>query len=616
MNKNTIIIIISISIIVLFAVLSNDDFLDDLAKIELAYVQDVLSEDSHKSIVTIRYVFDEYEKTLELGASSLGTLLQIDDMQTLQYFLKDIEVMGDFDSVELLWPSGLAFSSSGIESNVTEQLMEQYNKTGNAYITDVQYNALHSDNIISITLPLENNGEGYFLKGNILVSKLGKIFERSFSGEGRYFHLIDGKGEYVATTNNEFTLDSQIPFFAVSELLVFDDGYTSEQVYADFQKKIAGLSSYSMNNERRYMYYEGVGINDWILTTIMSAKVAEKTASLYRSNSYIMVIRNTIFLSTLACIILMQARKSHKKTKELQEYIEALAVQTNKVIFEWDYKKEQVIPHSDYKKVFGENFTINDKLKSKNYAEFVHKDDKKILLDSLKSIKAKGTLYDVQMRIKVSESDYIWCSVSTKSFTNKSGKIIKTLGFVENIQEITSKTEELKRTAELDLLTGLYNKVTTERFIAETLLKFPKVQSALFIIDLDNFKTLNDTLGHIIGDEALQDIAKKIKALFRQSDIIGRVGGDEFFVFIQNHDDVTQLEKKARLLCSKLRSTYSKKGSSVEISFSVGIALFPEHGDDCESLYVKADEALYGVKKAGKGGYCIYGKGVNFCTLD
>ncbi len=611
MNKGTIIPVVIL--VILFVVLSNVSFLDDMSRIELSAVQDELEEVSRKNIVTIRLVFDEYLKTLELGANSLGTLLDINDRPTLNQFLKDIEIMGGFESVELIQENKYTYSSDGIESYVLDQSQVHKINALQPYITDVYFDEIHKDSIISIALPIPEEGKGYYLRGNISVFMLGKLLERNFSGEGRFFHIIDKNGSYVATTENSFTLNSQIPFFAVSELLVFEEGYSSVEMYDDFKNKTKGIVSYSMNDEHRYMFYEEVGINDWILASVLTAEVAEETAQLYRKNSYSMVARTSVLIIAFALIILLQIRKSHKNTQEFQECIEALAVQTHKVIFEWDYKKSMVIPHSNYKKVFGENFSISMPLTNKHIAHFIHKDDTKIFSDCLKTVQKKGILHDVQVRIRKADDTYIWCSISTVRVTDKKGNEVRTLGFVENIQEMIQKTEDLKKNAELDLLTGLYNKVTTERFISENILKYPKIQSALFIVDFDNFKTLNDSFGHSIGDAALKEISIEIKSLFRHSDIVGRVGGDEFFVFLLQYGTKELLHAKAKKLCTDFKKSYTKNGEIVEITFSVGIALFPEQGSDCKDLYKIADEALYKVKEAGKSGYCISGEEVILC---
>ena len=106
------------------------------------------------------------------------------------------------------------------------------------------------------------------------------------------------------------------------------------------------------------------------------------------------------------------------------------------------------------------------------------------------------------------------------------------------------KREGLLHLAETDQLTGLYNKVTTERKIKEYFEENPNSQSLLFVLDIDNFKKINDTMGHAFGDEVLREIGQGLKQQFRASDIIGRAGGDEFIILLKHvTEDQIQLEK-------------------------------------------------------------------------
>ena len=118
------------------------------------------------------------------------------------------------------------------------------------------------------------------------------------------------------------------------------------------------------------------------------------------------------------------------------------------------------------------------------------------------------------------------------------------------------------------------------------------------MIDIDNFKVLNDTLGHVTGDDALIYFADEIKNNFRQKDLIGRVGGDEFIVFMPDTDQELAARNKAEQLLSRLKNWHR-----AELSASIGIARYPQDGSTYEDLYESADAAMYQVKQRGKNGY-------------
>lgn len=125
------------------------------------------------------------------------------------------------------------------------------------------------------------------------------------------------------------------------------------------------------------------------------------------------------------------------------------------------------------------------------------------------------------------------------------------------------------------------------------------------ILDLDYFKKLNDTLGHVTGDKALVDVASILRKHFRKYDVVCRLGGDEFVIFIQDCP-VDVIDKIIRSLLAKLELHYEKKGVRAEITASIGIFVAPIHGMTFEELYEKADQALYQAKKTTKNTYAIY----------
>ena len=128
---------------------------------------------------------------------------------------------------------------------------------------------------------------------------------------------------------------------------------------------------------------------------------------------------------------------------------------------------------------------------------------------------------------------------------------------------------------------------------------------AFFILDIDNFKQANDLHGHDFGDYVIIRFTDIMKSNFRTDDILGRIGGDEFVVFIPVNDMESTIAK-AELLVSSLRQTCSYHSSSWNITSSIGIALYPDAGTDFDTLYKNADTALYESKRLGKNRYSFF----------
>ncbi|MCL2052195.1 MAG: diguanylate cyclase [Lachnospiraceae bacterium] len=170
----------------------------------------------------------------------------------------------------------------------------------------------------------------------------------------------------------------------------------------------------------------------------------------------------------------------------------------------------------------------------------------------------------------------------------------------------TSKTKELMVKADTDQLTGLLNKVATERRVIEYMETYPNEQAIMFVLDIDNFKKINDTMGHAFGDEVLRSLGQQITPIFRSTDIIGRIGGDELIILLKNiyNDEnlLREAEKVARFFHDFKAGEYTKYSATA----SIGAAIFPRDGKDFESIYKAADQALYAAKKRGKNQLAFY----------
>lgn len=177
------------------------------------------------------------------------------------------------------------------------------------------------------------------------------------------------------------------------------------------------------------------------------------------------------------------------------------------------------------------------------------------------------------------------------------------------IYKVNNKHQKrLLEFARIDALTGIKNKETLQNEIS-TYLKNDSSQQlgALFMIDVDNFKTVNDLNGHVIGDEVLKNFGSILKESFTIEDIVGRAGGDEFIVFVKDIQEHGNAINKAQEICQKIRNIEidNFKGT---ISCSIGIAFYPEHGTTFKDLYNLADQALYQTKNQGRNGYTCYTK--------
>ena len=177
---------------------------------------------------------------------------------------------------------------------------------------------------------------------------------------------------------------------------------------------------------------------------------------------------------------------------------------------------------------------------------------------------------------------------------------------IDNIIANLDRISGLRKAAENDPMTGLLNKTTSTRRIDEVA---HSGQGILMMIDLDSFKLVNDIYGHEKGDQILIKFAELLKSIMRSTDIIGRVGGDEFVAFCQNTKDERMLQERTEFLNRKLTKLAREclaEDMNIPLGCSIGAVICPDEGNDFFTLYKKADQALYNVKSNGKHGYSFF----------
>ncbi|MGN0307699.1 MAG: GGDEF domain-containing protein [Lachnospiraceae bacterium] len=211
--------------------------------------------------------------------------------------------------------------------------------------------------------------------------------------------------------------------------------------------------------------------------------------------------------------------------------------------------------------------------------------------------------------LKDMDKEWLWTKVQITIVEDEgSGDSLCYVSFT-NIDSEMTYSEKLLHEATTDGLTGVYNRAFMERAMKE-LFESQKSAGTLFMIDMDHFKSVNDTLGHPKGDKVLKEAAGILQAVFRENDMICRLGGDEFCIFVPKFIDESMICKRAEELNRRGRvKQYSEDGSRViHTSFSIGIAICDgtEAIDSYEELYIRADLALYEAKKSGRDTYRIY----------
>lgn len=213
---------------------------------------------------------------------------------------------------------------------------------------------------------------------------------------------------------------------------------------------------------------------------------------------------------------------------------------------------------------------------------------------------------NAEYRIKHSKFGYMWICNTLIPIRNSKGEVIKIVSHIKNINEHKRREQELHGIAIRDGLTNLYNKVYTEQAISE-LLQDKESIGALFMIDIDNFKGVNDSVGHLFADDVLKMFANILSSVFREGDIVGRFGGDEFVTFMKFKGELSIVEKRAEEIIRRFDDYIASLGNvPFKTSCSIGVSISPNDAETFCDLYKKADEAMYSSKSGGKHRVSFY----------
>lgn len=305
------------------------------------------------------------------------------------------------------------------------------------------------------------------------------------------------------------------------------------------------------------------------------------------------------------------ASKIRGQIEEIKDSREsfALAVSgTNDGIWDWNLVSDTAQFSPRLKAMLG--FSEDDPGIGNNIREWkdrIHPDDKEHTLRMLEEYLAgHGEFFVGEHRLRKKSGEYLWGLVRGKAQRDATGRVARMAGSLTDITERKLQEEAMQHQALHDALTGLPNR-NLFRDRLEVAMRVTDRESkpfSILMMDLDRFKEINDTLGHHIGDEVLQEVALRLEKVLRASDTVSRFGGDEFVMLLPG----TSVDQAVRVI-TKIRSAFEVgfvvEGHALNIEASIGVTAYPEHGNDAHTLIKRADVAMYSAKNNGTG-YAVY----------
>ena len=303
-------------------------------------------------------------------------------------------------------------------------------------------------------------------------------------------------------------------------------------------------------------------------------------------------------------------KKLQMQLREEKERYEIVEEISDDIMFSYDVVEDVFECSAKILRGMGTRTRIDNAIETFTYGDvFDHRDVPAFILALSNALSGKKiNVFDA--RVINNRGDGVWHRIKFAAIYGDDGNATRFIGTMTDIDKEKKEKSRLISKAETDQLTGFLNKISTSLKIGESIREYPEDQSALLLLDLDDFKKLNDTYGHQVGDNFLRSFTSKLSLRFGTNDVLGRIGGEEFVVYVNSVDSdediAIRAEKIARDILEICRSVTLEGVEDREFTCSVGIALHPADGSSYTELYEKADNAMYSVKRSGKNNFAFY----------
>lgn len=381
---------------------------------------------------------------------------------------------------------------------------------------------------------------------------------------------------------------------------------------ADIAQNLRAVRRLANGLQDLYVACAPLNVGGWQVVSIVSVDEARSSYAFMYNAAHLLELRLALCAGVILAVAvwLMRSKTRQIRAEKLrlewsEERYRVLAQDSNEVFWEYDLQENRLRMGENFNRLCGR---AGDET-LEGFLSGVHPNDCPRLKDVLRVLTGDASAetraaVDVRLRVGGPESTrYLWCRTRMSVLLDARRHRRLVIGKLTDVSQDRLNAERLEKRARTDALTGLLNRAGLEEAIGARLQAAGHAPCAVVLMDVDDFKAVNDTHGHHVGDEVLRALADFLRGHFRGTDIIGRLGGDEFMALMEGvdgHEKLTQALTRCREAMSGLRV------GDLEICCSAGAALFPAAGESFDALYKCTDLALYEAKRAGKSRYVIY----------
>ncbi|HUL95470.1 MAG TPA: EAL domain-containing protein [Usitatibacter sp.] len=310
-------------------------------------------------------------------------------------------------------------------------------------------------------------------------------------------------------------------------------------------------------------------------------------------------------------------KRTERQMARAKERLDLALTGSNLALWDWDLRTDKVYFNESWSTLIGTQ-PRESTFDGKDVALWNHPDDRQVFAAALgNAVKGVSEVFDCEYRVANSAGEWIWIHSRGKvTQRDESGRALRLTGTSTDVTKRKRAEERAEYLATRDALTGLPNRVLLHDRLEQAVFNAARHRSgfAFMFIDLDRFKTINDSLGHQVGDELLKRVAARLTACVRATDTVARLGGDEFAVILENlggSGDDEGAQQVAEKMIAAMGAPMLIESQHLSTSCSIGISLYPGDGKDSASLMKNADVAMYYAKEKGRNNYQFFSGEMN-----
>ena len=557
---------------------------------------------------------DNHEELLQTMARAWKNI-DMTNTAAITQTITQAELLEGFNRIAVAGKDGVLIDTTGKErGNVSRTPYYKRAMEGKTTISNVVLHDSETGDFLYVAVPIEqNNVPVGVLYGQFPLSVLSNLIQAVGFQETSTSLLLSNDGTILArSATNELVTDRITNFYDLASSWGIKGDVPLIDVKVDILNEKTFTIPYQTGSRERLAILTPVGINNWYYAIVISQDIIKKQSSQLAYNMLFVEIMLSIAFVFLFVTILQLVRHT-SVIERTNDRFKLVNMQAHAIVFDYDYQNSHLEVNGNAEFIDPDpQETYTGKEVMTMAKRLLHENDVSVIKDFQELPDSGLTSLSREMRIMCNDGNYYWYRFTGTVVRDANGKLMRVVGNFMNVEDEVNKQEQLKQKAEIDPLSGLLNKGAFTNYVSKLLSESDAEKNlyAFYIIDLDNFKKVNDTMGHMVGDRVITDVAKKLWTVFSENDYVGRIGGDEFTAFLKLsgegiHVGQKIIRAKAEALCSIINEIYSDGKNEVNITASIGVAVYPKNGQTFNELYKSADNVLYKSKNGGKNRYTI-----------